>query len=356
MEGMVGKKSIMAVVMVAIAVIAIAGAIYILNLQGGPSQTGGQEVKSVTITDGTGRNVTINLPVKKIISLNSGITELLYALQCEDRIIARDQNSNFPRAVLDKPIVASSSYDPNIELILQMSPDLVLADDMLFYNKEALGKIENAGIAVIMENTSNVTRVKTVIANLGRILECEDKANEIIDFIEQYEKLVQERIKGVPESGKPQVYIEWWAPWQSFAIGSAGNKIIYDAGGINIAGEINNPAPILSPEFVVDKNPDIILRMAPINAIGNLTAFKAVRNEILNRPELREVKAVKNGKVYVYDPVILEGLRYPIGLLYWAKCFNPNLFADIDPEALHVQLIQKYFGGESREVYFYPSP
>jgi iron complex transport system substrate-binding protein len=352
----VGRKSIMAIVVVAIAAIAIAGAIYVLNLQGGPSQTGGQGVKSVTLTDGTGRNVTVKLPVKKIISLNSGITELLYALQCGDRIIARDRNSNFPRAVLDKPVVAGSSYDPNVELILQMSPDLVLADNMLFYNQEALGKIEGAGIAVIMENVSNVTRIKTVIANLGRILECEDKANEIIGFIEKYERLVQERVKGVPESGKPLVYIEWWAPWQSFGIGSAGNKIIYDAGGINIAGEINKRAPILSPEFVVDKNPDIILRMAPADAVGNLTAFEAVRNEILSRPELRGVKAVKNGKVYVYDPVILEGLRYPIGLLYWAKCFHPNLFADINPEALHAQLIQKYFGGESREVYFYPTP
>jgi iron complex transport system substrate-binding protein len=354
MIGMVGKKTIMAIVV--IAALAVAGAVYLLSMQGGPLETGGQKAKSVTLTDGTGRNVTVNLPVEKIISLNSGITELLYALGCGDMIIARDKNSNFPRAVLDKPIVASSSYDPNVELILQMTPDLVLADDMLFYNQEALGRIENAGIAVIMENTSNVTRVKTIIANLGRILECEDKANEIIDFIEHYESLVEERIRGLPESEKPLVYIEWWEPWQSFAKGSAGNKIIYDAGGINIAGEIDNPAPILSPEFVVDKNPDIILRMAPADAIGNLTAFSAVRNEILNRAELREIKAVKNGKVYVYDPVILEGLRYPIGLIYWAKCFHPSLFAEIDPETLHMQLIQEYFGGESREVYFYPPP
>jgi len=352
---MVSKKSIMAMVMVAIAVMAVV-AVYILSMQGRLPEIEGQKVKPVTLTDGTGRKVTVNMPVKKIISLNSGITELLYALGCGDKIIARDRNSNFPEAVLDKPIVASSSYDPNVELILEMSPDLVLADDMLFYNQEALDKLESAGIAVIMENLSNVTRIKTVIANLGLILECEDRADEIIDFIEKYESFIEERIRDLPESRKPQVYIEWWAPWQSFGKGSAANKIIYDAGGINIAGGIDHPAPLLTPEFVVDRNPDIILRMAPADAIGNLTAFRAVRNEILNRPELREVKAVKNEKVYIYDPTILEGLRYPIGLIYLAKCFHPSLFADINPEAVHVQLIQKYFGGESREVYFYPSP
>ncbi|MBC7130110.1 ABC transporter substrate-binding protein, partial [Candidatus Bathyarchaeota archaeon] len=140
------------------------------------------------------------------------------------------------------------------------------------------------------------------------------------------------------------VYIEWYTSWQSFAQGSAGNKIIFDAGGINIAAEIDQPAPVLSPEFVVEKNPDIILRMAPSEATGNLTAFEAVRNEILNRPELQAVKAVKNGKVYVYDPIILEGIRYPIGLLQWAKWLHPELFADVDPDAVHAQLVQRFFG------------
>jgi len=347
------QKGVLAVILIALVVLA-AYAIY--------TQMGSKEVATETleraiiyVIDGTGRNVTVKLPVERVVSLNSGITELLYALNCGDKIIGRDALSTFPPQVLEKRVVGGSSYDPNVELIVELQPDLVLADDMLFYNQEALTKIEKAGIPVIMENTSNVTRIKAIITNLGIILDSKSRAQEIVSFIEFYENLVAERVRGIPPDKKPLVYIEWYTAWQSFAKGSAGDKIIFDAGGINIAAEIDQPAPILSPEFVVGKNPDIILRMAPSEAKGNVTAFKAVRDEILARPELKTVKAVKSEKVYVYDPILLEGVRYPAGLLYWAKCFHPEVFADIDPEAVHSQIMQKFLGMPLEGVYFYPS-
>lgn len=345
------------IVIFLVALIAISAyAAYMLSTPREGAESGAIQGKTISITDGTGRNVTIKLPVERVISLNSGLTELLYALGCGNKIIGRDALSVFPPQVLDKTVVGSSSYDPNVELVLELQPDLVLADDMLFYNTEALNKITNAGIPVIMENTANVSRIKAVISNLGLILGSQERAGEIVNFIEYYEHLVADRIQSIPSSKKPLVYIEWYRSWQSFAKGSAGNKIIFDAGGINIAGEIDQPAPVLSPEFVVERNPDIILRMAPSEAKGNLTAFQAVREELLSRPELQAVKAVKEGKVYVYDPILFEGIRYPAGLLYWAKCFHPDVFADVDPEAVHAEILQRFLGVPLEGVYFYPPP
>lgn len=363
---MVSKKTyVLAIILVAIVVAASVYAIFMLGVQRetSPSETSSSETvpsevsqnkTSMVLTDGTGRNVTVYLPIRRIVSLNSGLTEILYALGHGYKIVGRDANSVFPQQVLDKPVVGSSSYDPNVELLLELQPDLVVADDMLFYNQEKLSKIEEAGIPVIMENTSNVTRVKTVLANFGLVLKSESMAKEIVDFIEYYENLVSERVKDIPQSEKPLVYIEWYTAWQSFAKGSAGDKIIFYAGGVNIVAEINQPAPVLSPEFVVEKNPEIILRMAPAEAKDNLTAFMAVRDEILNRLELKETKAVKTGNVYVYDPIILEGIRYPVGLIYCAKWFHPELFADVNPDSVHAQLVQKYFNIELGDVYVYP--
>jgi iron complex transport system substrate-binding protein len=50
----------------------------------------------------------------------------------------------------------------------------------------------------------------------------------------------------------------------------------------------------------------------------------------------------------------LEGIRYPVGLLYWAKWFHPSLFEDIDPAAVHAQLIQQFFGVTLEGVHAYP--
>jgi iron complex transport system substrate-binding protein len=88
--------------------------------------------------------------------------------------------------------------------------------------------------------------------------------------------------------------------------------------------------------------------------IGNLTGFEATHSELMNRVGLSEVTAVKEGKVYVYDPIVLEGIRYPVGLLYWAKWFHPSLFEDIDPAAVHAELIQQFFGATLEGVHTYP--
>jgi iron complex transport system substrate-binding protein len=314
----------------------------------------GSNGETVTIVDATGAQVNVTLPVERIVSLNPGLTEIICALDCEDRIVGRDEKSVFPASVSEKPVVAQNSYDPNLEVLLEMEPDVIVADSMLSYNTEALQKLESAGLPVVIEEPSNVSRVKIVTSHFGLIFGKEEKAEEINDYITSYENLVNERVKDLTSSEKPAVFLEWYQTWQTFAEGSAGNEVIVNAGGVNIASGITPSAPTLSPEYVVEKNPDVIIRMISGDLIGNLTGFEATRSELLNRVGLSEVTAVKEGKVYVYDPIVLEGIRYPVGLLYWAKWFHPSLFEDIDPAAVHAELIQQFFGATLEGVHTYP--
>jgi iron complex transport system substrate-binding protein len=318
-----------------------------------PSENG-PDRDTVIIVDATGAQVNVTLPVERIVSLNPGLTEIICALDCEDRIVGRDEKSVFPASVSEKPVVAQNSYDPNLEVLLEMEPDVVFADSMLSYNTEALQKLATAGLPVVIEEPSNVSRVKIVTSNFGLILGKEEQAEEINDYISSYESLVNERVKDLTSSEKPSVYIEWYQTWQTFTEGSAANEIIVNAGGVNIAAEITTTAPVLSPEYVVENNPGIIVRMISGDLIGNATGFEATYSELVNRAGLGEVTAVKEGKVYVYDPIILEGIRYPVGLLYWAKWFHPSLFEDIDPAAVHAELIQQFFGVTLEGVHTYP--
>jgi iron complex transport system substrate-binding protein len=68
---------------------------------------------------------------------------------------------------------------------------------------------------------------------------------------------------------------------------------------------------------------------------------------------LSESNAVTEGKVYVIKNTVLV-TRRPIGLLYLAKWFHPSLFEDIDPAAIHNQMIQKFFGADLQGVFVYP--
>jgi iron complex transport system substrate-binding protein len=338
-----------AIILVVVVLVASYG-VYRLSF---PSENG-RDGETVTIVDVTGAQVNVTLPVEKVVSLNPGLTEIICALECEDRIVGRDENSVFPASVSEKPVVGQNSYDPNLEVLLEMEPDVIVADSMLSYNTEALDKIATAGLPLVIEEPSNVSRLKTVTNNFGLIFGKEEKAEEINNYITSYETLVNERVQELASSEKPTVYIEWYQAWQTFTGDSVANEIIVDAGGVNIAAEITTTAPVLSPEYVVEKNPDIILRMISGDLIGNATGFEATHSELMNRAGLDEVTAIKDGKVYVYDPIVVEGIRYPVGLLYWAKWFHPSLFEDVDPAAVHAELLQQFFDVTLEGVHTYP--
>jgi len=85
-----------------------------------------------------------------------------------------------------------------------------------------------------------------------------------------------------------------------------------------------------------------------------VAAFQNSRDEVLSRSGLSEVNAIKDGRVYVIENMVINGIRYPVGLLYLAKWFHPDLFEDVDPVAVHEQLVQEFFGIEIEEVFAYP--
>ncbi len=79
-----------------------------------------------------------------------------------------------------------------------------------------------------------------------------------------------------------------------------------------------------------------------------------MRDEILSRPELANVKAVREGRVHVLNSKANSGLRSIIGELYLAKLFHPQLFEDVDPEEVHRDMIRRFFDLYLEGAYAYP--
>lgn len=340
------KTAILSVIIIVLVIVALAYTTYRFYV---PSETGPQK-ETITIVDGTGVHVKVEIPVERIVCISDGLTEVICALGGGDRIVGRDSYSTFPPSILEKPVVAESSYNPDLELLLELEPDLVIAD--LRLSSELRGKIEDAGVPVILDNISDPKRVKISIKTLGLILNEEEKAGEIVDYIESYENVVRERVGSLTLNEKPLVYFEWGPGW-SCGAGSVYHERIVDAGGINIAAGEPIRSPILSPEYVVEKNPDIIFKSIGKTG-GELVAFQNARDEILSRPGFSEVKAIKEGRVYIIDSQVGTGLPSIVGLLYVAKWFHSSLFEDIGPATIHEQLVQEFFGIELEGVFTYP--
>jgi iron complex transport system substrate-binding protein len=319
-----------------------------------PTATPTPPPTSVVVTDATGAAVNISLPVNRIVCLTSA--ETVYALGGGDKIVGiagmltTDVQAILPASILGLPVVGDTDTAPNMEKIVELQPDLVLASQRLSDDNRKM--LENAGIAVLEDSVTG-TRRTAYFTNLGEILNAQERVNELLTYEKQYWNLVEQRTSGLSDSEKPLVYFEWYKEWFSTGPGGSYSKLIEAAGGINVGENASVSSPQLSAEFIVEQNPDIIIRMLDYTSGENLAAFQNLYNQIVARPALQGINAVEDDQVYVIKSTLLVE-RDTIGLLYFAKWFHPDLFTDIDPAAVHVEMIQKFFGTSPTGVYLYP--
>lgn len=318
-----------------------------------PSPSPTPEPVVVTIDDATGREMEVTLPVERIVCLTS--IEIVYAMGAGEKIVGRvgmldtDVENVLPAYLLEVPSVGDSDYSLSMETLVELEPDLVIASQRL--SDENRIQIEATG-AVVIEDTLTGDRRNQFLTNLGLILEAEDVAQEFIDFEAYYENLVIERLENITRSEKPLVFFEWYMDYYSTSSGGSYRTMIEKAGGIDIAENVTTGA-LLSAEFVLEQNPETIIRMQTYYDGEGYAAFVNLWDDMTTRPGISGVTAIVDGKVHIISSTLLVA-RDVIGLLYFAKWFHPEIFADIDPAAVHGQFVEKFYGANLQGVYVYP--
>ncbi|MCW3998674.1 MAG: ABC transporter substrate-binding protein [Candidatus Bathyarchaeota archaeon] len=352
-------KKITIAILAVVLIVIIAGSTYgVYTLNQGASDNATPEGNVLTIVDPNGDTVKISQPVKTVVCLDAVATEIVCALGCQSRIIGIDTSSDFPPSITAVPNVGES-YSPSVEKILEMQPDLVLGGAPInYFNNQTSKQIEDAGIPVFIceainpsldSTESMVDETCALVTQLGQILQVEDNATRLVDYMQGYENLVDERLANLADSEKPTVYYEWYTDWQTSLVPS-----IPQAGGINIAENATEYAPILSPEFVTQANPDVIIRMISSTKY-ELADFTAQQNQLTGRTALKATSAVKEGHVYICDYAITGGIEMVVGYVQWAKWLHPDLFSDVNPTAIHQELLAEFFPGVTLQgVYAYP--
>jgi iron complex transport system substrate-binding protein len=226
---------------------------------------------------------------KRIISLAPSITKSLYLLGAQDRLIA---------VTIYCPPEASSKekigtvYEPNIEKIVSLSPDLVIIakEGNLPQTMESLKKL---GINIyIVESANNFSEICTVFLALARVVGSESEAQNVI---EQSKKRL-DALKNSNNTDKPSVFWQLGAqPLITVSGKSFVNEFIELAGGKNIFSDINQKYPQISLEEVVRKDPDVIIMVT----MADITA-----DEKAKWMQFHHLKAVKNNRIYLLnDPL-----------------------------------------------------
>jgi len=267
---------------------------------------------ALTIIDGIGRTVTIPYTPERIVSLASSATETLYALGVGDRVVGVDAWSNYPSEVKDKPCVGSGSA-PNIEMIIGLEPDVLFAWP---YSRDAIISLEDK-MPIVYIDPCSVDDVLDTIRMIGLVTGKTSEAENLIAEMQSKIDTITEVTNVLNKTQRPLVYYELGTPMKTTGPGTFTNELIFMAGGINLAADEPIRYPILSSEYIIERNPDVIV----------IVSYGAPIEDVKNRDGWQEINAVKNNRIYKIDTnLVTSNPRLVQGLEQFAKWFHPDLF------------------------------
>jgi iron complex transport system substrate-binding protein len=204
----------------------------------------------------------------------------------------------------------------------------------------------------------------------GELFNKREKAKELIDWYHGYIDLIRERTRGIDSSEKPKTmlysYPDSYYPAVKVSTGKSGNHaMIADAGGNNLAKDLNSTTDTaeVDREWILSENPDIII--GSVTAATNRSGYSAdetkafgymhrVLDKLLVDQAIRTTNAAKEGKVYITCTDLNRGPMQAAGTAYMAKILHPDLFKDLDPEAILKEYFDKWQGIPYQGIYIYP--
>jgi iron complex transport system substrate-binding protein len=321
-----------------------------------PSASPTASPEAVTIIDTTGKTITLPEAASRIIVTNSDAAEVLVALGAKDKIVG------VTNTVLNTPLMASvlgnvtsvGVWDnPSIEDIIALKPDMVIA--YASWKPKNLEQFETANITLVALDCYKMDNLTSDIRKVGVLAGEEENASAYAGFIEGYMDLVKERTANLTESEKPTVYWEQnRTKITSAGMGSGGDTLIKMAGGNNLAGNETQQYPEVSAEWIVQSDPDVIIRN--VGYVKSQDYMKEVIASVEDRTGMSQVKAVKDGKVYVMSTTVAFGPKGFMGLLYMARILHPGRFGDVDPTMALDEYAERFVPGANKDIYIYPVP
>lgn len=336
--------------------------------------------ETIEVTDLAGRVVKVTRDPQKIV-LSEG--RQLYTLAMLDRddpfkrvvgwgndLIANDPGAwdkylaKFPKAKDVADMGNPYAADVSMEKIASLGTEVYILDLSNYFKAQEtglLGKLEKAGIATIFvdfrqDPTQNVL---PSVQLLGRVLGREKEANAFADYYLQQTRRIYARVGAIPDNKKPLVFVEraagllpCCATFGPFNFG----RFIEEAGGRNWGSQYFSAFQAqAAQEKVLSDNPDVYF-LTGANWYGSNPGSTAVSlgydatpekvqkelSSLMNRPGFQQLKAVQGKKVMAFYHQFYDAPYYFVAELAMAKELYPDLFKDIDPEAVFKEFHEKF--------------
>jgi iron complex transport system substrate-binding protein len=295
--------------------------ILLLNLAACTPASSQPTVTKIDVKDGLQREVKLDGPAKRIVSLSPSNTEILFALGAGAQVVGRDEFSDYPAEAKAIPSIGGSNGKYNLEAIAALKPDLVLAAE--FNTPDQVKALEQLHLTVYyLKNPLDLNGLYANLTLVGQLIGKETQADALNQSLKKRVDAVTSKLVNI--TAKPKVYYELDAtdPSNPYTAGPGSfvDSLISEAGAQNVASGMKDAYAVISPEVLISQNPDIII-------LGD-SAYGITPDSVGQRPGWDVIAAVKNKQVYPFDDNLVSrpSPRLVDGLEAFAKIFHPDLF------------------------------
>ncbi|MDD4872960.1 MAG: helical backbone metal receptor [Kiritimatiellae bacterium] len=223
----------------------------------------------------------------RIVSLAPNMTEIVCAIGAGDVLVGRTTACNYPPEIVSKVPAVGDFGVPSFESVVAAHPTLILEADL---KNEIIGRrLDEMGLRRLRVPCNSLSDIPVAIRSIGVVLHKEANANILADNLVAN---IEEFKRAVPKNNRPKVFMEI----SSDPLITAGSKsfiseLVALAGGENIGDKITRQYFEISSEWVVSRNPDIILCL-------NKPSKGAIRNLVMKRSGWQGIAAIRQGRVY----------------------------------------------------------
>jgi len=235
-----------------------------------------------------------NKKYNRIVVLDPATVEMIYMLGAEDKIVGvanLERSKVWPEEKVAKLESVGTFMKPSLEKIIALKPDLVIMSALT--GEELNNGLKSNNIETKRVQANSIEEIFTNFLEVAKMLGKENEANKII--AEKKAKL--EEIKKIATGNKKGLFVMSASPLMVFGNDNLPNDIMKLLNIKNIAENQKGRNPIVTPEFIIKENPDIIITLLP-----NPSQIVATN------PQLKNVNAIENSKfIVVNSSQILRG-------------------------------------------------
>jgi len=234
---------------------------------------------------------------KRVVTLGGSVTEIAFALDRGDRIVADDLSSLYPEAATRLPRVGYYRATP-VEGVVAMRPDMVLASEQAG-PPHAIQKLTELGVNVqVVSDQPTVASLYRRIDQVAAALDAKPAGAQLSAAL----KRDLNRIQAQPRSGRPTLLmVNRTGASQGAGSGTAADEILRLAGLTNVLAAQQGYKP-LSPEAMTALAPElIVITSSSLEALGGM-------DKLLQVPGVIGTPAARAGRIVVMDDLLVLGL------------------------------------------------